>query len=63
MAAGATDHTTDDGCLVHHASKLRKDFANLDAWDIRFDGLELPANLTRSLRLDVPHVLVWWTTR
>src|SRR5439155_11106828 len=57
MATRPMIDRADQGAAVQPACGPRQMFANLDAGDIRGDRLELAANLNRSRRLQVEHVL------
>src|SRR5205085_288947 len=59
----AANHRPDDRQLVHYLGHSWQVLANLDARHAGADRFELAANLCRSVRLEVNHILVWWTTR
>jgi hypothetical protein len=62
LIASVVIPTADDGSdgdqLVHVASDPRQQLANLDSRHARLDRIEFAADLGRSIRLDLIHVLV-----
>lgn len=58
----ASDDRSDDDRFIHPLGQLRKDFADLDAWDVGCDGAELTADFGGRIGFDFPHILMGRTT-
>jgi hypothetical protein len=55
-SGGRVTHRADERGLVHLLRKLRHDFAEPDAGNVGFDGLELAADIRGCVGLGVPDV-------
>src|SRR6478609_3484366 len=58
MAIGRADYRANYGTAVHDRGELGKDFADLEAGNLRGDGRKLAANLIGRVHLQIEHVLV-----
>lgn len=62
MAVFTTDDGANDHGLVHALGEEGKNFADLDARDIGWDGAKFAANFRGCIRLDFPHILMGRST-
>ncbi len=60
MSGVAVTHRTNERELFRNLSVMRQQFANVNAWHVRLDGVHRPANFARSIGL---HVIRFELTR
>ena len=63
MTASGAHHRADDGKFVHHRGHLWEQFADFNTGNVRLNGIKFAPNLGRSLSLQIPHILMWRSTR
>ena len=62
MSTVASNHGSDHGRTIHQRRQFRKDLTDLNARHVGRDWSKLPTDFGRSVRLNLPHVLMGWST-